>query len=54
MANNVGHSFTVAEVAFTTKSDTYLNIQKRKESVLYRSSSNQSNVNLAYIQSETY
>ena len=51
--NPIGHSFTVGEVSFTTRSDTYLNIQKKKENVLFRSSSNESNVNLAYVQSET-
>jgi hypothetical protein len=48
----VPHRFTVDNVSFTITTDTFLNIQKRRESILYRSSSNSVNVNLAYVQGE--
>ncbi len=50
--SNFSHSFIVRSVPFTNRTDTYTNIQKRRENILYRASSNSTNVNLAYIESQ--
>lgn len=46
------HQFTVNNINFTKRIDSFVNIQKRRESLLYRSSSDSVNVNLAYVQGE--
>lgn len=51
--SSFSNSFTINQVPFSVYTDTYINIQKRRENVIYRSSSSANNVNLAYIQSET-
>jgi hypothetical protein len=49
---NISHQLTVNQVSFINKTDCYLNIQKRKELIQYRSASSSKNVNLAFVQSE--
>jgi hypothetical protein len=50
--NNIGHSFVVNQISISKRFDTYLNIQKRKENILFRSSSSAENANLSFVQSE--
>jgi hypothetical protein len=49
---HLGQEFTIDQVSFTKKTDCFVNIQKRKELVQYRSASSSSNVNLSFVQSE--
>lgn len=52
MSSKIGHSFTVSEVDFTKSLDTYLNIQKRRDTVFFAPTSDAINVNLSYIESQ--
>ncbi len=50
----VGHRFTVNQVAGVTNSvDAFLNIQKRREEIVYRSATVPANVNLAFVRGLT-
>lgn len=48
----ISQTFTVNQVSKTWKTDCFVNVQKRKELVQYRSASSSSNVNLSFVQSE--
>ena len=47
---NSSHQIKIDNLKKEWTFDTFLNIQKRRESILYRSNSNPRNVNLAYVQ----
>lgn len=49
---SLSQEFTINQVGFTSKTDSFVNIQKRKELVQFRSASSSDNVNLAFVQSE--
>lgn len=48
---NTGHNFTVNKVAFSSDVDSFVNIQKKRVDINYRSSTSSSVVNLAFVQS---
>jgi hypothetical protein len=50
--SRTSHAFTVNQVDYRSESDTYLNIQKRREHVRFESSSDAVNVNVSFVQSE--
>lgn len=50
--NNLTHEITVNKVAYTSSTDTFVNIQKRKEFIKFKSISAEKNVNLSYVQSQ--
>lgn len=50
--SSISYSFTVNRVQFQTEVDTYVNIQKRRETVNYKSVSSASNTNLCFVQGE--
>lgn len=47
------HKFTVNEVPFQEDSNTRINIKKRRERVVYRSSSNEDNINMSFLVGES-
>ena len=47
---NTGHQLTVNKVAFSLETDCFVNIQKRREDIKYKTASSSEVVNLAYTQ----
>ena len=48
--STIGYSFIVNQVQFETLTDTYINIQKRREAINYKTRSAPENVNIGYVQ----
>lgn len=51
--SKLAHSFTVNQVPFSSEVDVMINVQKRREDVLYKSTSRPDNVNLSFAQIDT-
>lgn len=49
---SIAQNFTVNQVGFISKTDCFVNVQKRKELVQFRSTSSSQNINLSFVQSE--